>query len=141
MKTVLSFISTIVRTDSYKFSQWMQYPPETTHISSYIESRGGEDRSVFFGLQAFMKDYLTTPITMRDIDRAERIVTAHGLPFNRAGWEIIVREYNGLLPLAIQAVPEGTVMETRNVQVQVVNTDPRLWWLTSYIETIMLRGV
>lgn len=141
MKTVLSFISTIVRTDSYKFSQWMQYPPETTHISSYIESRGGEERSVFFGLQAFMKDYLTTPITMKDIDRAERIVTAHGLPFNREGWEIIVREYNGLLPLAIQSVPEGTVMETRNVQVQVVNTDPRLWWLTSYIETIMLRGV
>lgn len=141
MKTVLSLISTIVRTDSYKFSQWLQYPKNTTHISSYIESRGGEEKSVFFGLQAFIKDYLTTPITMRDIDRAERIVTAHGLPFNRAGWEIIVREYGGLLPLAIQAVPEGTVMGTRNVQVQVVNTDPRLWWLTSYIETIMLRGV
>jgi nicotinamide phosphoribosyltransferase len=141
MKTVLSFISTIVRTDSYKFSQWMQYPKGTTHISSYIESRGGEDMSVFFGLQAFIKDYLLTPITMKDIDRAERIVTAHGLPFNREGWEIIVKEYGGLLPLEIQAVPEGTFMETHNVQVQVVNTDPRLWWLTSYIETALLRGV
>ena len=141
MKTVLSLISAIIRTDSYKFSQWVQYPAGTTHVSSYIESRGGEDESVFFGLQAFMKDYLTTPITMADVDRAEKIVTAHGLPFNREGWEIIVNEYNGMLPVEIEAVAEGTVMPTHNVQVQVVNTDPRLWWLTSYLETALLRGV
>lgn len=141
MKTVLSLISAIIRTDSYKFSQWVQYPAGTEYVSSYIESRGGEDESVFFGLQAFMKDYLTTPITMKDVDRAEKIVTAHGLPFNREGWEIIVNEYNGMLPVEIEAVPEGTVMPTHNVQVQVVNTDPRLWWLTSYLETALLRGV
>lgn len=141
MKTVLSLISAIIRTDSYKFSQWVQYPAGTTHVSSYIESRGGEDESVFFGLQAFMKDYLTTPITMADVNRAEKIVTAHGLPFNREGWEIIVNEHNGMLPIEIEAVPEGTVMPTHNVQVQVVNTDPRLWWLTSYLETALLRGV
>ncbi len=141
MTNVLSLMTAIIRTDSYKFSQWMQYPEGTTHISSYIESRGGEPESVFFGLQAFIKEYMLTPITMRDIDRAEKIVLAHGLPFNREGWEIIVNEYKGLLPLEIEAVPEGTVMPTRNVQVQVVNTDPRLFWLTSYIETAMLRGV
>lgn len=141
MKNVLNLISAIIRTDSYKFSQWVQYPAGTTHVSSYIESRGGEDESVFFGLQAFMKDYLTTPITMADVNRAEKIVTAHGLPFNREGWEVIVNEYNGMLPLLIEAVPEGTVMPTHNVQVQVVNTDPRLWWLTSYLETALLRGV
>ena len=141
MSNVLNLLTAIIRTDSYKFSQWMQYPSDTTHISSYIESRGGESESVFFGLQAFIKEYMLTPITMRDIDRAEKIVLAHGLPFNREGWEIIVNEHGGLLPLEIEAVPEGTVMPTRNVQVQVVNTDPRLFWLTSYIETAMLRGV
>lgn len=141
MSNVLNLLTAIIRTDSYKFSQWMQYPPNTTHISSYIESRGGEPESVFFGLQAFIKEYMLTPITMKDIDRAEKIVLAHGLPFNREGWEIIVNEHGGLLPLDIEAVPEGTVMPTRNVQVQVVNTDPRLFWLTSYIETAMLRGV
>lgn len=139
MKNVLT--SNITRTDSYKFSQWDQYPAGATHISSYIESRGGEDESVFFGLQAFIKEYLLTPITMKDVDRAEKLVTAHGLPFNRAGWEIIVNEYNGLLPLEIEAVPEGTVMETHNVQVQVTNTDPRMYWLTSYIETALLRAI
>lgn len=141
MKTVLHHISAIIRTDSYKFSQWVQYPAGTEYVSSYIESRGGEDESVFFGLQAFMKDYMTTPITMKDVDRAERIVLAHGLPFNRSGWEIVVNEYNGMIPVTIEAVAEGTVMPTHNVQVQVVNNDPRLWWVTSYLETALLRGV
>ena len=141
MKHALNLTSMVTRTDSYKFSQFLQYPKGTTHVSSYIESRGGEDESVFFGLQAFIKEYLMTPVTMNDVKRAEKIVAAHGLPFNRKGWEIIVKEYGGRLPLEIQAVPEGTVMETHNVQVQVVNTDPRLAWLTSYIETALLRAI
>jgi len=144
MKTnALTLMSLIVRTDSYKFSQWLQYPADTVNISSYIESRGGERESVFFGLQAFIKDYLLEPISMQDIDRAEKIVTAHGLPFNREGWEIIVNEHRGYLPLTIEAVPEGTVMPTHNVQVQVRLTkdDARLAWLVSYIETCLLRGV
>ena len=138
MKNALNIIT---RTDSYKMSQWLQYPLDTTHISSYIEARGGETESVFFGLQAFIKEYLLTPITQADIDTAERVITAHGEPFNREGWEIIVNEYGGRLPIEIEAVPEGTVMETGNVQVQVVNTDPRLFWLTSYIETALLRAI
>jgi nicotinamide phosphoribosyltransferase len=141
MKNALNLTSMVTRTDSYKFSQFLQYPKGTTHVSSYIESRGGEDESVFFGLQAFIKEYLMTPVTMDDVKRAEQVVRAHGLPFNREGWEIIVKEYDGKLPLEIQAVPEGTVMHTRNVQVQVVNTDPRLFWLTSYIETALLRAI
>lgn len=141
MSNVLSLLTAIIRTDSYKLSQWLQYPKDTVRISSYIESRGGEDESVFFGLQAFIKQYMMTPITQADINRAEKIVLAHGLPFNREGWEIIVNEYGGMLPLEIEAVPEGTVMETHNVQVQIVNTDPRLFWLTSYVETAMLRGI
>lgn len=141
MKNILSLLTAVTQTDSYKMSQWLQYPSDTTHISSYIEARGGEPTSVFFGLQAFIQEYLTTPITESDVNIAERLIKAHGEPFNRAGWMIIVNEYNGMLPVEIQAVPEGTVMATGNVQVQVVNTDPRLFWLTSYIETALLRAV
>jgi nicotinamide phosphoribosyltransferase len=131
----------ILRTDSYKMSMWKQYPKGTSAISSYIEARGGETESVFFGLQAFIKEYLLSPITMADVNEAEKLITAHGEPFNREGWEIIVNEYNGYLPITIQAVPEGTVMGTRNVQVQVVNNDSRLFWLTTYLETTLLRAV
>lgn len=141
MKNIIHLLTAIIRTDSYKLSQWLQYPKNTTHISSYIEARGGEPVSVFFGAQAFIKEYMLTPITMDDIDFAEKIFKLHGEPFNREGWEIIVNEYAGMLPLEIEAVPEGTVMETSNVQLQLVNTDPRLYWLTSYVETALLRGI
>ena len=62
-------MSIILNTDSYKLSMYTQYPPGTEHVFSYIESRGGEyDRTVFFGLQAFIKEYLLKPITQADID-------------------------------------------------------------------------
>lgn len=53
----------ILNTDSYKASHFLQYPEGTTHVSSYIEARDGRYNEVlFFGLQAFIKEYLTKPI-------------------------------------------------------------------------------
>lgn len=132
----------ILNTDSYKMSHFAQYPEGAEYVSSYIESRGGVyPETVFFGLQAFIKDYLSQPITAADIDEAEVVCAAHGVPFNRDGWEYILNQYDGLLPLEIQAVPEGSVVPTGNVLVQVINSDPACAWLTSYIETALLRAV
>jgi YesN/AraC family two-component response regulator len=48
---------------------FVQYPPKTETVFSYIESRGGKyDETVFFGIQAFIKEYLSKPITMANID-------------------------------------------------------------------------
>jgi nicotinamide phosphoribosyltransferase len=111
-------------------------------VYSYIESRGGAwDKTVFFGLQAFLKEYLTTPITLADIDEAEAIITAHGEPFYREGWEYILNTYGGKLPVVIKAVAEGTVVPTKNVLVTIENTDPLCYWLTSFLETALLRAV
>lgn len=132
----------ILNADSYKASHFLQYPEGTSIVSSYIESRGGRfDKTVFFGLQMFIKETLLKPITQADIDEAEAILVAHGLPFNRGGWEYILKTYQGYLPIEIEAVPEGSVIDTRNVLVQVRNTDPTCAWLTSYIETALLRAV
>ncbi len=111
-------------------------------MSSYIESRGGAfDRTLFFGLQPFLMDYLAKPVTLDDVLEAEEIATAHGLPFNRDGWLGILTRHGGFLPIEILAVPEGTIVPNRNVLVQVWNTDPECAWLTSYIETALLRAV
>ena len=92
----------ILNTDSYKASMFKQYPKGTTGVYSYIESRGGRyDATVFFGLQAFIKEYLTAPITQDDIDIAAEIWEAHGEPFNRAGWEYILKKHRGYLPVVI----------------------------------------
>lgn len=132
----------ILNTDSYKASHFNQYPPGTTHVSSYIEARTkAEVGVVFFGLQMFIREYLMKPITMADIDEAEAIFTAHGEPFNREGWEYIFRYCNGYLPLRIEALAEGMVVKPRTPLVQVRNTTPEVPWLTSYTETPLLRSV
>src|SRR5690606_38536044 len=132
----------ILNTDSYKVSHFAQYPAGTTFVSSYIESRGGVyPQTVFFGLQAFLKEYLSKPISAADIDEAEAVSAAHGVPFNRPGWEHILKVHTGCLPIEIEAVAEGSVVPTGNVLVQVMNTDADCAWLTSYIETALLRAI
>lgn len=132
----------ILNVDSYKTSHYLQYPPGTEYVSSYIESRGGNyQKVVFFGLQMFLKEYLSKPITHEDVNEAKTILELHGVPFNETGWRYIVDEHDGYLPIEIQAIPEGTVLPSKNVMVQVVNTDPKCPWLTSYIETALLRAI
>jgi nicotinamide phosphoribosyltransferase len=132
----------ILNTDSYKVSMDRQYPAGTTGVYSYIESRGGRyDRTVFFGLQAFIKEYLLEPITQSDIDIADEILTAHGEPFNRQGWQYILDKHRGYLPVVIRAVPEGTVVPVKNVLATIENTDPECFWLTTWLETALLRAV
>jgi nicotinamide phosphoribosyltransferase len=132
----------LLNTDSYKVSMFKQYPAGTTGVYSYIESRGGRyDRTVFFGLQAFIKEYLLDPITQSDIDVADEILTAHGEPFNRAGWQYILDKHNGYLPVVIRSVPEGSVVPVKNVLATIENTDPECFWLTTYLETAILRAI
>jgi nicotinamide phosphoribosyltransferase len=132
----------ILNTDSYKVSMFKQYPVGTTGVYSYIESRGGRyDRTVFFGLQAFIKEYLLNPLTQSDIDIAEEILTLHGEPFNRAGWQHILDKHQGFLPIVIRAVPEGTIVPVKNVLATIENTDPKAFWLTTWLETALLRAI
>lgn len=134
--------SIIVNTDSYKVSMPNQYPPGTTHVHSYIESRGGKyDEVVFFGLQTFVKQYLTRRVTTKDVDFAEMFWQMHGEPFDRSKWDYIVKVYHGMLPIRIKAVAEGTVVPVGHVLCTVENTDPECWWLTTWIETALLRAI
>lgn len=132
----------ILSADSYKYSQFNQYPPGTQYVYSYIESRGGEyDTLIFCGLQAFILKYLVTPITQLDIDNAEAVILKHGLPFYKEGWQYILNQHNGRLPLEINALPEGIKVQPGIPLVTVVNTDPKCYWLTSFIETALLRAI
>jgi len=133
----------ILATDSYKQSHFLQYPPETRAISAYIEARPNDfaDEVLFLGLQPYLIDYLARPITQADIDEAEAICAAHGVPFNRDGWQIILGEHGGYLPIAIRALPEGMIVPTGVPLVQVETTDPRLPWLATFVETALLRAI
>ena len=130
-------------TDSYKTSHWKQYPKGTSKVYSYLESRGGKfNNTMFYGLQYFIKQYLSGQVvTEEKIQRAKKFWDAHLGPnhFNEAGWRHILDKHNGHLPVRIKAVPEGTVVKTGNVLVTVENTDPEVPWLTNFLESILLQ--
>lgn len=149
--TILSNLrSNIIDTDSYKVSHWRQYPEGTEYVSSYIEARSsryakalgeGFDFAQFFGLQAFLTECLSKPVTQDDIDLAELVFEMHGEPFNKEGWQYILDAHGGRLPIEVRALPEGTVAKTSNALVEIINTDPKCFWLTSYVEPMLLRAV
>lgn len=134
-------MNVLLSTDSYKASHFLQYPKGAQYISSYIEARSTQNytHSLFFGLQGFLMNL--KPFNACDIDEADEFFKSHGLPFNKADWKEIYARYDGNLPLRIQALKEGSVVPVRTPLVQVVNTDPKFPWLTSYVETMLLRAV
>lgn len=138
----MNITNLILNTDSYKPSHYLQTPKGTVNQFSYISSRGGVyPKTLFSGLQPALIEYLSKPITLSDINEAEQILTIHGEPFNREGWEHILNVHGGYLPLSIKAVPEGLVIPTGNVLVTVEATDDKCAWLVSYVETMLLRAV
>jgi len=142
----------ILLSDSYKVSHYRQYPPGTQYVYSYFESRGCDREDwheiCFFGLQYFLKRYLSGPVVTREkIEQAAKMYAQHfgdgtnDNPdlFYREGWEYILEKHGGRLPVKIKALPEGTVVPTKTVLITVVNTDPECYWLTNFLETLLVQ--
>ncbi len=125
--------------DSYKISHFKGYPKGTTEMYSYLESRGGKYQKIMFlGLQPLL-DRLATTITVQNVFEMKDFAELHGEPFNYEGWLYIAKNLKGRLPIEIKAVKEGTLVPYKNVMMTIRNTDPNCAWLTSYLETMLLR--
>lgn len=134
-------------TDSYKLTHHEQYPPNTSKVCSYFEARGSpagwDDEVLFFGLQYFLKRYLAgVVVDHAQIDRSRQLAAAHfgnTTLYNEKGWRQIVEEHGGRLPVSIRAVLEGTLVPTQNVLMTIENTDPACYWLTNWLETLLVQ--
>lgn len=132
MENIIQFFDT----DSYKVSQFRQYPTGATKAMSYIEARKG-DETLWFGLQ-YIISKLEVP-TIQEVELAKEFADAHFGPgiFNYEGWKSLAEM--GYFPLKIKSAPEGMVIKTRNVLATVENTHPDFVWLVSWFETQLLR--
>ncbi len=134
----------ITATDSYKVTHFKQFPPKTSKMFSYIESRGGVySETRFFGLQYLLKTWLENPVTKEHVEEADELFKAHfgGDYFPKEGWMRVVEKHGGLPPVKIRAVPEGTLVPTHNVLLTIESTDPELFWLPGWLETQILRTI
>lgn len=136
----------LLATDSYKITHYKQYPPDVSKIYSYFECRrkkGSQfNEVVFFGLQYLLKKYLTGRVVTEDkIQEAKLFYQMHfkQAVFDEEGWRKILEKHDGRLPIRIKAVPEGRIVPRGNVLFTVENTDPSFFWLTNYIETMLVQ--
>lgn len=131
-----------LNTDSYKISMPKQYPANTEGVFSYIEARGGKyPNTLFFGLQAYVKEYLMKPFTLEQIEFADKFYKIHGEPFDKDAWVSMFNKYGGYMPVRIRALKEGTILPVSNCLVTVENIDPEFWWATTHLETSLLRAI
>lgn len=112
-------------------------------VKEYESTQIYVSETVQFGIQIILKKlFVGKVLTQEMIDDADeyckRIFGANY--FNRAGWEYILKKYEGRLPLEIRSVPEGMIVPIRNVLMDVVNTDPRVPFLTNFAETMLMEN-
>jgi len=141
-------VDTLMATDAYKFDHRRQYPEGTEVVFSNLTARGsripGVDVTVFFGLQAFLTqlterwdEFFNLDAAQLDAVLAEYDNDVTGLlGTNDIGSDHFrVLHAIGHLPLRVRAFREGALVPTRVPYFTIENTDPRVFWLTNYLET------
>ena len=133
--------------DFYKATHAEQYPEGMTMIYSPGTPRMSRladiDSVVYFGGQAFCKEYLIKNFNENFFSRPEEEVVAeynrvlsHTLgPGTYSDEKIRKLHRLGYLPIAMYAVPEGTSTAIGVPQSVFVNTHPDFAWLTNTLET------
>lgn len=130
----------ILNTDSYKLSHPWQFPPGTESLFYYGSARKGAlyPRTVFFGLQPILQEYLTDVPTLADVNHAAHFAKSHGLPFEADGWRYIVNL--GYYPLRVRAVQEGVQVPAGEILYSIESTDEKVFWLPGWAETQIMRS-
>jgi len=130
----------VMGSDSYKYSHPFQYPEGTQSMYDYGEARSGKvyDVTLFNGLQPLLKTFYTTPIEQWEVDEAYMYSQMHGVTFAIEGWDYIVQILGGYLPVEIRAIPEGTIVPVKVPLFTVVSSDPKVFWVASWLETVLM---
>lgn len=141
--------------DSYKLGHAVMYPEGTELIYSNFTPRSDahlnipaaykKGKVVFFGAQALLMEMVTIwnrEFFLKSIQEAEEMILDFGrrvAPFvGPMGFDLDrIRELHsyGRLPIEVRVLPEGSRVNIGVPVMIVMNTDPRFYWITNYLET------
>lgn len=142
-------LSPVLLKDGYKVGHKFQYPEGTTLVYSNLtprKARNAEQKEiVFFGMQYFIKEYLTRQFQEGFFNRPkEEVLQEYARRIdNYLGKGSITYDHIaalhdlGYLPLEIKALPEGSLVPMKVPVFTIKNTVPEFFWLTNMLETLM----
>lgn len=135
--------------DSYKTCHINMFPKGLTKLYSYWTPRKSMlktcDKMVFFGLQAFIQEFLVDYFKKNFFDREINDVVSEYEKYMKvqlpnggyATTNIIDLHRLGYLPLQIRAIPEGTSVNMGIPCIEVTNTHDNFAWLVQWVECIL----
>lgn len=132
----------LLQTDVYKMGHMEQYAPGCNKVYSYLTARNEKtfSETVFFGLQYYIKRYLSAPVTPA---MGEEFLLYRKLILGTNSLEIEAKIRAlcqlGYLPIEIKAVEEGTVLPVKNVLMTITNTHPDFYWVVGFMESLLLK--
>ncbi|MGL4951097.1 MAG: nicotinate phosphoribosyltransferase [Mycoplasma sp.] len=134
--------------DFYKISHRAQYPQGTEKIYATWTPRATYhetiDYVISFGFQSFIKEYLIEYFNENFFkkDIKEVLEEYQHLMRTTIGNEndiqhVIDLHKLGYLPVKITAIEEGTKVPLRVPMMTIENTDPKFYWVTNFLETLI----
>ena len=146
-------LDTLIETDAYKVSHVTMGEPGIETVFSNLTARGTRvdyitEGTVFFGLQALMYKLNAkwNEFFALNDDQLNQVLAGYrqfvarlmGTTSGQVSDEHFrVLHSIGHLPLRIRAFKEGSVVPLRVPYFTIENTDPRVPWLTNYLETTL----
>lgn len=142
-------MTALLLSDTYKQTHDRMYPKGLTKLVSYWVPRKSmlkhTDKMVFFGLQAFIKEYLMDYFNKNFFGKPkEKVIEEYtkymNVQIGSENYDLdkIERLYDlGYLPLEIRALPEGTKVNMGIPCIELTNTHPDFAWLSQWIECIL----
>lgn len=136
-------------TDGYKTGHHQQYPKGTTLVYSNFTPRSnkyapkGCDQVVSFGQQmviqkiheAFETEFFNRPKDLVCGEMKRELSMYLGTDYDVSHFEAL--HDLGYLPIAVKAIPEGTLVPIKVPVLTIYNTHPDFYWITNYLETII----
>jgi nicotinamide phosphoribosyltransferase len=136
-------------TDGYKTGHHQQYPKGTTLVYSNFTPRSnkyapaGCDHVVSFGQQmimqqiheAFQTEFFSKPKDVVCGEMKRELSMYLGTDYDVTHFEFL--HDLGYLPIAVKALPEGSLVPMKVPVLTIYNTHPDFYWITNYLETII----
>jgi nicotinamide phosphoribosyltransferase len=136
-------------TDGYKTGHHQQYPKGTTLVYSNFTPRSnkyapaGCAHVVSFGQQmimqqiheAFQTEFFSKPKDVVCGEMKRELSMYLGTDYDVTHFEAL--HDLGCLPIAVKALPEGSLVPMKVPVLTIYNTHPDFYWITNYLETII----
>lgn len=133
----------LLRTDVYKMGHLEQTCPGTNKVYSYYCNRTDQyfEEHIFFGLQYYLKKYLTKEIT---VEMGVEFLKRQEQVLGRPPSAVVVEKINalcelGYLPIEIKSLPEGTSTKKGLPIYTLTNTVDGFGWVVGLVESLILK--